>query len=104
MRACVERAFGDLQALAAALPQGLLPALGQAGVTIIDRLGGGWDAGGLARWPDRIVKTEDVPPAAIVTRWLGGSVLADAPLTTRVPGADAVDGPVDQLIGDDAPL
>ena len=43
VRSCVERAFGDLRALAAALPQGLLPAPGQAGVTIIDRLGGGWD-------------------------------------------------------------
>jgi AcrR family transcriptional regulator len=43
VRSCVERAFGDLRALAAALPQGLLPAPGQAGVTIIDRLGVGWD-------------------------------------------------------------
>lgn len=30
--------------------------------------------------------------------------VTDPPLTTRVPGADAVDDPVDQLIGDDAPL
>jgi hypothetical protein len=31
-------------------------------------------------------------------------IATDPPLAARVPGADAVDDPVDQLIGDGAPL